>query len=110
MKNPAISKMLKHYRKLNNLSVQEVADYLYQSKVEVATKTIYGWESGRTQPDADIFMYLCYLYKIDDILGTFGYSTPSDKSETFSEEERILIKAYREHPEFKEAIHKLLDI
>lgn len=110
MKNPAISKMLKQYRKLNNLSVKEVADYLYQSKVEVATKTIYGWESGRTQPDADIFMYLCYLYKIDDILGTFGYSTPSEQPLILSGEERNLIMAYRKHPEFKDAIKKLLDL
>ncbi|MDE6026176.1 MAG: helix-turn-helix domain-containing protein [Lachnospiraceae bacterium] len=110
MKNPAISKMLKHYRKLNKLSVQEVADYLYQSKIEVATKTIYGWESGRTQPDADIFMYLCYLYKIDDILGTFGYSTPTENSQQFSDEEKALIEAYRNHPEFKEAINKLLEL
>ncbi len=110
MKNPTISKMLKYYRKLNNYSVQQVADYLYESKIEVATKTIYGWESGRTQPDADIFMYLCYLYKIDDILSTFGYSEPDETSIVLSNHERELIESYRKHLEYKNAIDKLLDI
>lgn len=110
MKNPAISQMLKHYRKINQLSVQQVADYLCESKIEVATKTIYGWESGRTQPDADIFMYLCYLYKIDDILATFGYSKPDEVPFALSTEERKLIEAYRNHSEYKDAINKLLDI
>ena len=40
MKNPTISKMLKYYRKLNKYSVQQVADYLCESKIEVATKAL----------------------------------------------------------------------
>lgn len=54
MKNPVIAKMLKYYRKSNNLSVDDIAAYLDECGISVANKTIYGWESGQTQPDADI--------------------------------------------------------
>lgn len=46
MKNPKISVMLKYYRKLNELSVQDVSNYLKKEGNPAATKTIYGWESG----------------------------------------------------------------
>lgn len=45
--------MLKYYRKLKKLSVENVAAYLQDNGIPVASKTIYGWESGQTQPDAD---------------------------------------------------------
>ena len=44
MKNPVIAKMLKYYRKSNNLSVDDVAAYLDECGISVANKTIYGWE------------------------------------------------------------------
>ena len=49
MKNPVIAKMLKYYRKSNNLSVDDIAAYLDECGISVANKTIYGWESGQTQ-------------------------------------------------------------
>ena len=79
MKNPKIAAMLKYYRKLKKLSVENVAAYLQDNGIPVASKTIYGWESGQTQPDADTLMYLCKLYEIKDVLGTFGYKTAKDK-------------------------------
>ena len=42
--------MLKYYRKLKKLSVENVAAYLQDNGIPVASKTIYGWESGQTQP------------------------------------------------------------
>ena len=58
MKNPVIAKMLKYYRKANNLSVDDIAAYLDECGISVANKTIYGWESGQTQPDADTLLLL----------------------------------------------------
>lgn len=111
MKNENIGKMLKYNRKLNKLSVNEVSSLLCENHNPVATKTIYGWESGHTQPDADTLLYLCELYKIDDILETFGYgsgtSTPKPRLTEF---EYKLIEKYREHPEMHEAINRLLGI
>lgn len=109
MKNPRIAEMLKQYRKINHLSVSDVAEYLRTKNVDIAIKTIYGWESGQTQPSADNLMHLCRLYKIQDILATFGYQTSPDNL-TLSNKERQLIYSYREHPELQKAIDKLLDM
>lgn len=111
MKNPKISVMLKYYRKLNELSVQDVSNYLKKEGNPAATKTIYGWESGQTQPDADTLMYLCRLYQIDDILTTFGYTSPDhSKPIRLTAQERKLIQAYREKKEMQKAVDKLLDL
>ena len=73
MKNEQIGRMLRYYRTLRKLSVQTVSDKLKDANLPSATKTIYAWESGRTQPDADRLLYLCKLYEIDDILTESGY-------------------------------------
>ena len=112
MKNDKIAKMLKERRKLSKLSVNEVSDLLCEHHAPVAAKTIYGWESGHTQPDADTLLFLCRLYNIDDILKTFGYG--SDENEApkpiLTEFEYKLIEKYREHPDMHDAVHKLLEI
>ena len=74
----------------------------------MAEKTIYGWESGQAQPNADTFMILCDIYHINDVLKEFGYTDRASFTITRAEQE--LIKKYREHPELHEAIHKLLDL
>lgn len=106
MKNANIAKVLKEYRKRNQLSVTDVSIQLSEKSVPVAPKTIYGWESGQTQPDADTLLLLCEIYKINDILGTFGY----DDSEKIilTRHEKELILQYRKHPEMQEAIQMLL--
>lgn len=111
MKNPIIAKMLKYYRKANNLSVDDIALYLEECGISVANKTIYGWESGQTQPDADTLLYLCKFYRITDVLSTFGY-TKRKKNETtmYSLKERDLIDAYRKNIHMQPAVDKLLDI
>lgn len=108
MKNENIAKVLKEYRKQNNLSVKEVSKRLNEKSLVVAEKTIYGWESGQSQPDADTLLILCDIYNINDILGTFGYTEKSNFAITKSEQNLIL--RYREHPELQNAVKKLLDI
>lgn len=107
MKNPNISKVLKTYRKLNQYTVQDVAVRLEENHVPVATKTIYGWESGQTQPDADTLLVLCKIYKIDNILETFGYDN-SEEEFILSAEEKQLICKYREDKSMQPAVKKLL--
>ena len=106
MKNEMIAKVLKKYRKNNKLTVNEVAELLNERSLTVATKTIYGWESGQAQPDADTLLVLCEIYNIDDILGTFGYS--NKKQFHITNHERELIEKYRQHPELQDAVDKLL--
>ena len=67
MDTKTVSRILKYYRKLNHLSVKEVAEQFRQSKHPIAKKTIYGWESGQTQPSADNFIFLCNLYQINNL-------------------------------------------
>lgn len=110
MKNPYIAKMLKYYRKCNRLSVAEVSEKLDEiSPVPVAKKTIYGWESGQTQPDADMLLRLCMIYHIDDILSAFGY-VPQDERFSLSTVEKNLILNYRKRPDLQPAINMLLNV
>ena len=43
------------------------------------SKTIYGWENGNSQPNADTLMTLCGYYHIENILETFGYCPAPSK-------------------------------
>lgn len=109
MKNPNISKVLKTYRKLNHYSVNDLVVKLEDNNLPVAPKTVYGWESGQTQPDADTLLVLCKIYKIDNILTTFGYE-PSPDDLLLSEEERNLVLQYRGNEEMQSAVKRLLNM
>ena len=109
MKNPNISKVLKTYRKLNHYSVNDLVLKLEDHHLPVAPRTIYGWESGQTQPDADTLLNICKIYNIDNILGTFGYNDTLDGF-FLSEEERSLVMQYRKIPDMRKAVKKLLEI
>lgn len=110
MKNPKIAMYLKYYRKMNNLSVAEVSDILRKHNINAAIKTIYGWENGQSQPDADTFMLLCDIYNIENILETFGYVESEQEQLILSDKEKELIKSYRNHPEMHDAINRLLEM
>lgn len=60
-----VSNILKAKRKEAGLSVKEVVSTLKLQGISVAEKTIYGWESGNRQPDADTFLALCKVYNIN---------------------------------------------
>lgn len=109
MKNPLSAERLKFYRKKNNLSVEQVSALLSEIQ-PVAPKTIYGWESGHTQPDADTLMRLCRIYEINDVLECFNYKTQKKSMFRLSPQERNLIEEYRKHTDMQRAILKLLDI
>lgn len=111
MKNPNIGTTLRELRKNCNLSVDEVSNILQEHCNYAAPKTIYGWESGRTQPDADTLMFLCELYNVDKVLETFGYKAKEqDLDFSLSLKEKELIASYRNHPDLQYAVDKLLDI
>jgi len=110
MKNPNFSRVLKYYRKLNKLTVSDVAEIFSKRGSEIAPKTIYGWESGQSQPSADCLMFLCELYHIDNILETFGYHQTEEEALLLSPVEKKLVKSLREHPEYQAAVYKLFDL
>lgn len=106
MQNEMIPKMLKEYRKRNHFTVKDVSLMLHERSMEVAPKTIYGWESGQASPSASMLLTLCEMYNITDILSVFGYSDSDDFQ--ISKSEQSLIEAYRKHPELHEAVGILL--
>ena len=107
MKNELIPKVLKEYRKKNKYSVNDVSLLLKDRSINVAPKTIYGWESGQSQPSADTLLTLCELYNVKNILNTFGYNNHEDEF-ALTSQERALIKSYRAHPDRQEAVNILL--
>ena len=58
-----MAKRLKNLREAAGLTAQEVGD-----KVGKSAKTIYAWENGRGQPDADLLIKLSKIYnaKVND--------------------------------------------
>jgi transcriptional regulator with XRE-family HTH domain len=96
------------YRKRNHYSVKDVSIRLMEHDIDVAPKTIYGWESGQAQPTADTLLLLCEIYKIPDILNSFGYDQPDDPAASLTYHEREIIYAYRNRPELQHAVDILL--
>ena len=68
-----IAKVLKESRKKTGLSAKGGIEKLSLHDIKVSPKTLYGWESGHSQPDADTFLLLCDIYGIEDIMLAFGY-------------------------------------
>lgn len=58
---------LKSKRKALGMSVKEVVDKLSEREIVVSDKTIYSWESGHRQPDADTFLALCDIYGVSNL-------------------------------------------
>ena len=109
MKNNQIGVMLKKYRKMNALSVNDVVVELHDKYgVNVAEKTVYGWESNQAHPTSDVFVALCDIYKINNISDVFNSKEP--KGFPITAEERQLIENYRQHPEMQGAVRKILNI
>lgn len=109
MKNDQIGVMLKKYRKLNALTVSDVVVELNDKYgVQVAEKTVYGWESNQAHPTTDVFVALCDIYKINNISDVFNSKEP--KGFPITAEERKVIENYRLHPEMRGAVKKLLNM
>lgn len=105
--NDKIGAVLKYYRRLNKLSVKQVAEMLVEYNIHVKTKTIYGWESNQNAPSADKFLALCYIYKIPDINAEF-FKKKSGKSIKLTRDESTLLKQYREMPDMQPAVRRIL--
>lgn len=62
-----IATILKSRRKELKMTVKTVLDALHEYGIDVSDKTLYGWESGYRQPDADTFVVLCHIYEIESL-------------------------------------------
>lgn len=83
-----ISAVLKQLRKASGYVAKDVTEQLKAYDIEISEKTLYGYESGLSMPNADVFVALCGIYQCDNPLGLFG-------SSGVDAEELRLIKKYR---------------
>jgi transcriptional regulator with XRE-family HTH domain len=83
-----LANKLKYFREQAEMTIYEVGE-----KVGKSGKTISAWEKGRGQPDADMLLTLCHLYKIDSIAKLYGETSPSPA--VLSSSELTLIQTFR---------------
>lgn len=84
-----ISSVLKQLRKTSGLSAGEVALQLKEYGIDISSKTLYGYESGLSMPNANLFVALCKIYKCDNPMDLFG-------NQAFSYDELSLMKDFKE--------------
>lgn len=93
-----LSEVIKTKRKTLKLSVKDVVAKLSEQGIKVSEKTIYGWESGHRQPDADTFLTLCDIYQIENITKEFGIKNTSAPESLLAEVDQnleVLIENYK---------------
>ena len=58
-----IAAILKQLRNESHISVKQAVALLKNYDIDIASKTIYGYESGLSMPNADVFLALCQIYR-----------------------------------------------
>ena len=98
-----IAQTLKRLRAESGMTADQVGALIGKTG-----KAVNGWEHGRGQPDADTLIMLADIYGVDNMLVEFG----AKQREPFnvSNKEKMLILAYRQHPEHQYSIDTLLGI
>ena len=77
MSRSRIAEVLKQGRKTKRYSVEDVSKLLLvKYAIKISGKTLYSYETGHRQPDADLLMALCEIYGIDDIMEAFREPEP----------------------------------
>ncbi len=117
--NENIGEMLKRFRRQSNMSISDVVIQLQEKyDVQIAEKTIYGWESNQSHPTTDTFVMLCEIYQINNLYDAGRNSVREVRKEAVSDapklhikaQERRLIEAYRAKEEMHGVIDMLLDM
>lgn len=90
MSKKQIGESLRKYRELSGLSVNDVAEVLNQKGITISSKAIYSWETGYRQPDADILLLLCKIYKINDVFEAFGYGSLNNVNQDLSDNSGLI--------------------
>ncbi|MDE7310904.1 MAG: helix-turn-helix domain-containing protein [Eubacterium sp.] len=102
--NTTIASILKQLRKSARLSARQVSSELRHYGIDIAAKTLYGYESGISMPNADVFVVLCKIYQCDD---PGGLQPPAP---AFSQDELSLLKDYQALDPFgQELVRKVIE-
>lgn len=102
MDKKSIGTTLRKLRNQNGMRPEEVG-----ALVGLSGKTISGYESGQRSPDAELFLRLCDIYKVTDVMAEF-YDRTANVS--LSQHEIDLVKAYRRSPSRQDSVDCLLGI
>lgn len=85
-----LSEKLREKRRTSGLKVQEVLDRLKDYGVNISDKTLYHWENGKRNPNADEFFALCEIYEVESLnefRGTEKSPEPEGSGEQISMDE-----------------------
>lgn len=96
-----IGSRIRKYREKNNLSQKQLAE-----KIGVSNSRVSNWEQGLNRPDADILAAICVALDVSPSL-LLGIQVTGDE---LTEQERRVLKAYREKEDVRQAVHILLGV
>ncbi len=86
--NVNIASALKQLRKSSGLVAKDVKEQLMEYGIDISEKTLYGYESGISMPNANTFVALCLIYKCNNPLDIF-------RDSSFDPDESTMIEKYR---------------
>lgn len=87
MSREQISKALKRLRENTGLTADEVGALVGKSG-----KTVNAWENNRGQPDAEMLIKLCDVYKVNNILEEFKGSKINIANQFLDSDRHLLLK------------------
>ena len=103
MNNPKLGTILKELRKISGYSIKEVVNQLKLHNIQIAEKTLYGYENDANTPNIYTFFALCQIYNWEQPLSLLSI-TPNKN-------ELVLLNKYRTLDEDgKTIIQTLLDL
>jgi transcriptional regulator with XRE-family HTH domain len=82
-----ISKALKRLRENTGLTADEVGALVGKSG-----KTVNAWENNRGQPDAELLIKLCDIYKVNNILEEFKGAKIDNENTLLDSDRQLLLK------------------
>lgn len=110
MTSKPIGENLRKQRKRHGWTIGDVVFKLRNEyHIDIAEKTVYGWESDQAYPRTETLLLLFELYHMEDVAENM-LEIPSNGEFPITAEERQLIRLYRLHPELHSAVKRLLDV
>ncbi len=102
-----VANLLKDARAQCRMSVEEVAAALKSYGYEIVPKSMYNYENGVSQPPVSMFLALCRIYGIEDVIAAVkdGYTRTLTVT---AQEEQLVERFRRASPELQRAALRVL--
>lgn len=106
-----IAQVLKQTRRDLGMSVPEVLQELDKRGLSLSDKTIYSWERGFRQPDADALLRLCDVYGIKSLSVFFSPSENDEGLARFSKDAKQVARVYDSLDRFgRAAVRRIAEV